>query len=133
MLLRQGEDQITWTLTANGIFSVKSIYNVMIINDIGYPHKFMWKARIPQKIKIFLWLTLRNSILTKDNLVRSGWKGSVKCDFCGDVGTVDHLFIFCLFGAYCNVHIVLLRNLNLSRIYLGIGCGVLAKRKRNKL
>ena len=94
-MLIQGEDQVTWTLTANGIFSVKSLYNEMMLNDIGYPHKFMWKAKLPQKIKIFLWLVLRNSILTKDNLVRRGWKGSVNCHFCGDVETINHLFISC--------------------------------------
>ena len=36
---------------------------------------------------------LRNSILTKDNLVRRGWKGSVNSYFCGEVEIINHLFI----------------------------------------
>ena len=67
----------------------------MMLNDLGYPYKFMWKTKIPQKIKIFLWLAIRNSILTKVNLVRRGWKGPVSCHFCGAVETIDHLFVSC--------------------------------------
>ena len=90
-----GDDQVKWSLTKNGIFSVKSLYRELTLNSIGYPHKFMWKAKIPLKIKIFLWLTLRKSILTKDNLLRRGWKGNSLCHFCGNLETVDHLFISC--------------------------------------
>ena len=42
-----------------------------------------------------MWLTLRKSILTKDNLLRRGWKGNPLCHFCGGLETVDHLFISC--------------------------------------
>jgi hypothetical protein len=28
----------------------------------------MWRSKLPHKIKVFLWLVVRNKILTKDNL-----------------------------------------------------------------
>jgi hypothetical protein len=58
-------------------------------------HKFLWKTKVPHNIKVFLWLTLWNSILTKDNLVRKGWHGDDTCHFCGMKETVDHLFMSC--------------------------------------
>ena len=95
VILLPGDDQIVWTLTKNGIFSVKSLYRILISNSIGYPYKFMWKIQIPQKIKMFLWLTLRNSILTQDNLLKRGWHGTNSCYFCGGMETIEHLFISC--------------------------------------
>jgi hypothetical protein len=35
------------------------------------PHDiYLWKIKIPLKIKVFLWLLYREVILTKDNLVK---------------------------------------------------------------
>jgi hypothetical protein len=33
-----------------------------------------WKAKIPLKIKIFLWYLWKGVILTKDNLAKRHWK-----------------------------------------------------------
>lgn len=42
-----------------------------------------------------MWLVLRKSILTKDNLLRRGWNGSKHCPFCGKDESIDHLFMQC--------------------------------------
>lgn len=91
VLLRQGEDKIKWMLTKDGVFTVKSLYRKLSVNEIGFPHKFMWKAKIPYKIKIFLWLVIKNSILTRDNLLKRGWSGNSQCLFCGQPESVEHL------------------------------------------
>jgi hypothetical protein len=31
------------------------------------PYWFIWKTNIPQRIKAFLWLILKNKILSKEN------------------------------------------------------------------
>lgn len=72
-----------WTLTKNGVYSVKSFYRHLIENGVKYPHFFLWKVKMPPRVNFFMWSTLRNSILTKDNLIRRGWKGDNKCPFCG--------------------------------------------------
>lgn len=33
--------------------------------------------------------------MTKDNLLKRGWKGSKQCIFCGQDETIDHLFFKC--------------------------------------
>jgi len=55
----------------------------------------VWKAKIPAKIKIFLWLVLNNAILTKDNLIKRKWFGSPLCHFCNEDENIDHLFFQC--------------------------------------
>jgi hypothetical protein len=56
----------------------------------------MWWIKIPLKIKVFMWLTLHNSILTRDILIRRGWKGKdSRCCFCDELETIDHLFFEC--------------------------------------
>jgi hypothetical protein len=38
--------------------------------DMENPNKRIWEAKIPLKIKIFLWLLQQDAILTKDNLIK---------------------------------------------------------------
>ena len=79
-------------LTANRQFTVKPLYQQLIKSDVGFPHKFLWKIKILAKIKMFLWLFARKSILSRDNLAIKGWKGDQKCVFCGQDESIDHLF-----------------------------------------
>ena len=58
-------------------------------------NKFVWKLKIPLKVKIFIWLLHRGVILTKDNLAKRNWKGSKQCCFCIDDETIAHLFFGC--------------------------------------
>jgi len=52
------------------MFSVKSLYEHMFHTEIYKPNKRLWKAKIPLKIKLFMWLVSENAILTKNNLVK---------------------------------------------------------------
>ena len=38
--------------------------------QVSAPRKFIWKMKVPLKIKIFMWFIYRRVILTKDNLDR---------------------------------------------------------------
>lgn len=70
-----GKDEPQWMLTVDRKFSIKSLYLFLIKCDIGFKHKFLWKTKVPAKIKMFFWLLVHISILTKDNLIKNGWKG----------------------------------------------------------
>ena len=59
----------------NGKFSVKSTYMHLCCDLTEDPNKRIWKAKVPLKIKIFLWLSQQNAILTKDNLSKKNWRG----------------------------------------------------------
>ena len=42
-----------------------------------------------------MWYLLKGVTLTKDNLARWRWKGSVRCCFCNLDETIQHLFFYC--------------------------------------
>lgn len=50
--------------------------------------------------KNFLWLTFKDSILSKDYLVHRGWTGDERCRFCSYKETIDHLFFGCSVAKY---------------------------------
>lgn len=89
-------DKPVWKWGKNGLFSVKTMYNHMCRNDVGANECFIWKAKLPLKIKIFIWLVLRNAIPTRDNLARRRWQGSTRCSFCEEEETILHLFFDCV-------------------------------------
>jgi hypothetical protein len=93
--LSQGRDIFTWDLHQHGQFSVRSMYEYMINQGVPFNNKFIWKLKIPLKIKIFLWYLQRGVILTKDNLTKRYWVGSQKCCFCDCNETIKHLFFNC--------------------------------------
>lgn len=90
-----GRDRVEWTLTGDKNFSTKSLYRKLVTDEYTYPQKFLWKVKIPAKIKVFLWLVNKRSILTKDSLIKRGWVGSNLCVMCGREETIDHLFFTC--------------------------------------
>jgi hypothetical protein len=55
-------------------------------------NKMIWKLKIPLKIKVFLWNLGRGAILTKDNLARRRWKGSLTCCIFNRNESIQHLF-----------------------------------------
>ena len=64
MVLTDQNDSIRWTLTKSGVYSLKS----------------------------FMWLVLRNNILTKHNLARKGCTGHKEnCPYCGKDESINHM------------------------------------------
>jgi hypothetical protein len=95
----EGQDTLCWLLTESGQFTVKSFY-LALQNFGAVPHKFLWKVKIPLRIKTFIWLVLKKSILTKDELVHRGGSCDLQCMFCGKNETTDHLFFQCPLARY---------------------------------
>jgi zinc-binding in reverse transcriptase len=64
-------DSIKWRWNTNGLFSIKSCYTWLDYEGISSTrYQSIWKATIPLKIKIFIWLVQKNKVLTKDNLLK---------------------------------------------------------------
>ena len=93
--LQNAEDIVFWRLEKNRKFSVKSLYNSLTIDDSGPSHNSIWKGKVPQKIKTFIWLMTNNAVLTKDNMIKRKLLGDSNCMFCSQPETVDHLFFTC--------------------------------------
>lgn len=66
------------------------------MQNVEFPYKKLLKFRVPLKSRIFIWLTVKNKILTKDNLYKRDWrKGDKKCQFCSNDETIQHFFFEC--------------------------------------
>jgi hypothetical protein len=96
--LNDTEDIFKWKLTASGVFTVKSMYLDLLDGHTIFLKKYIWKIKVPLKIRIFMWFVFKKVILTKDNLVKRNWHGCTKCCFCDQNETIDHLFISCPFA-----------------------------------
>jgi hypothetical protein len=64
------KDIFWWDLQRHGIFLVKYMYNLMMTTTPRVHHNWLWKLKLPLKIKIFLWYLGRGVILTEDNLLK---------------------------------------------------------------
>ena len=67
-----------------------------------YLQNYVWKLKIPQKIKIFMWFLHKKILLTKDNLAKRNWKSNSHCSFCGNDENIEQLFYFLPF---CKTHL----------------------------
>ena len=90
--LNNDKDIFIWHIKKNGKFSTQSMYREIMKREKLSGKEMFWKAKLPLKIKIFLWYLKRGVILTKDNLLKRIWKGDPKCDFCGLDENIQHLF-----------------------------------------
>ena len=92
------DDTFRWGLTSSGLFSVKSMYADCLDGHTPFLRTYIWKLKVPLKIRIFMWFVNRKVILTKDNLIKRNWNGSKKCVFCHADETIEHLFLSCNFA-----------------------------------
>ena len=54
--LSNDPDSPVWAWERNGVFSVKSTYSHLCNIEASDPNKWIWKSKIPLKIKTFVWL-----------------------------------------------------------------------------
>jgi hypothetical protein len=63
-----------------------------------YLQKYLWKMKVPLKIRIFIWFLHKKVSLTKVNLKKRSWTGCSKCAYYDGEETIEHLFIRCPFA-----------------------------------
>jgi hypothetical protein len=73
---------------------------MFICVELGDSNRRIWKAKIPLKIKVFMWLMNQNAILTKDNMLKRNWQGDQHCKFCSEEENISHLFFDCTLAKY---------------------------------
>ena len=106
------QDKLMWILDPKGRFFVKSAYKEAIAHEPG-PNpsqglwKKLWKARLPERIKMLLWRIGSNSIPTKVNLSTRLKHVDPTCPLCKS-GTEPSLHLFfecpismCLWHSAC--------------------------------
>ena len=92
---QNSRDEVYWALDSSKSFTTKSLYRFVTNRGVSIPEaENVWKAKLPLKIKIFLW-QLKAKLQVATSLKRRGWKGSVYCCLCGKVETNNHVFFGC--------------------------------------
>lgn len=76
----------------------KGLVPSVLISCLTFSFFSVYFAAVPLNIRVCHWLVRRGRILTKDVLSnKRGWNGDMKCMFCENTETLDHLFINCSF------------------------------------
>jgi len=89
------EDGVEWALDKSKTFTTKSLYSLTHRGVCVREADNIWRAKVPLKIKIFLWQIDNNRLQTAQSLKQKGWQGSPLCALCGKTETVDHIFFHC--------------------------------------
>jgi hypothetical protein len=94
-------DSIRWCLDKKGVYTTISLYNEIFFP--GFENKWMmciWTAKIPLKIKIFLWQVCNDKIQSAEQLKKRNWEGPVECKMCGQVESTEHIFVECVLAKF---------------------------------
>jgi hypothetical protein len=98
--LSSTEDSVRWDLEPNGRFSVSSLYH-KINQGPSLPHEaILWSAKLPLKIKIFLWQMARGRLPSNEQINRRHGASNGRCALCGRIESVDHIFFTCDLAAF---------------------------------
>jgi hypothetical protein len=84
MALNAETDSVRWVFEKSGLFTTASLYRELTFP--GVPNRWMmniWNAKLPLKIRMFLWQVCNNKIQSADQLDRKNWKGPTECKLCG--------------------------------------------------
>lgn len=86
-------DRVVWAMGPKKLFTTKSMYEFLEGNIAGCDFKWIWRAKIPSKIQIFLWQLFQDAVLTGDVMSRRNWAGNPRCSFCSERETSQYLFL----------------------------------------
>ncbi|KAJ1404858.1 SPX domain [Sesbania bispinosa] len=103
------EDSLIWKLSKDGRYSVKSAYYHITENMVDNSHykvqgdwKTLWKLKVPNCVKLFLWRLLRGCLPTRMNLQRKGVSCPATCAFCESALENEwHVFFGCMNSIVC--------------------------------
>jgi ribonuclease HI len=113
---KDGADFIRWPHTKNGMYSVRSAYNLARTDSFFVSRskqgggssssaaneekqwKMVWKINAPGKMKIHMWRFAHDCLPTGVQLVHRHIPASSACVFCGRSEDVEHAFLQCQFA-----------------------------------
>jgi hypothetical protein len=95
-----GQDRVSWALEPSGKFSVNSMYYYLLQGAAWPCARFIWKACLPLKIKIFTWQLAINCLPSSEQINHRHGPTEGFCVLCGQVESADHIFFSCGFAAF---------------------------------
>lgn len=95
------KNSVSWALERSGDFTTVSLYRELTFP--GVTNRWMmliWEAKLPLKIKIFLWLVCNDKIQSAEQLVKRKWPGDTNCKMCGQIETTNHIIFWCALAQF---------------------------------
>lgn len=95
------KDRMSWKASANGEFTVKSAYRIATRDEKPKPdmslfYRCVWRFRVPERVRMFLWLVSHQIIMTNVERKRRHLCDSDVCSVCkGDFETTLHILCDC--------------------------------------
>ncbi|KAL0294588.1 UNVERIFIED_CONTAM: hypothetical protein Sradi_6878200 [Sesamum radiatum] len=103
------DDILVWYYSSSGLFTVRSAYHIicslenlpglssLFVNEHAW-WRFVWQAKVPNKIKVFIWKTCLNALPTSRNLLQRMPRSFSVCLHCKSEGEdVFHVLVSCPF------------------------------------
>ncbi|KAK9020722.1 hypothetical protein V6N11_010739 [Hibiscus sabdariffa] len=95
-----GPDVPSWLRESNRQFSTTSAYDFLsdsVGSHSNFQWRYIWELKLPQWIKIFVWIAAHNRLLTNAERYLRHISMSDRCPFChNNCETVDHVLRHCL-------------------------------------
>lgn len=95
---RPQRDEIEWKGTKEGVYTAKSAYTTIIgVGKIRAQNHDTWSLVIPPTVRIFLYLLLKEKILTQEVMKRRKMGNDSGCVMCGNCPceSLLHLILLC--------------------------------------
>ena len=78
--LADQEDMVSWRFTADGTYSASSAYDVQFHGSFGDQNwNTIWRAKVENKTKFFVWLLLQRRLPTNDRIIKHGGQANPIC------------------------------------------------------
>lgn len=85
-------DSFRWKFEPSGQFTASSLYLALHNGAAPFQAMDIWKARIPTKIKIFLWQLVRDRLPSGVEVQKRHGRGDGLSPHCGAVEDANHIF-----------------------------------------
>ena len=91
------EDQVVWTKSKDGRFSVKSLHKALELERQGdFPARVIGDSLVPLRVSFFAWEATWKNVLTLDQIKRRGCPLANRCYLClSEEESIDHILLHC--------------------------------------
>ncbi|WVZ88204.1 hypothetical protein U9M48_034749 [Paspalum notatum var. saurae] len=94
------QDCFRWRWESDGTYSASSAYRACFLGSTRFlGGDFIWKAKVPPKVKLFAWLAAQDRCWTAERRRRHGLQVDDRCALCDqEPEQIDHLLLQCAFA-----------------------------------